>query len=242
MEILLPIVAILGIYHTIRIYLAGRAARKEYEAVEYRNCSTPNTEPWRWRQPAADVALQVKDIPAGSTIALEPHFNVSDYVLAVGGFLALGAFVLALPLALYFEFLGDPVDVPRGHAGLVLAGIAFTGGFVALSVRQRLVTLIRTPTHLVLEYTYGVFLRRRLQYPKTATLVCKVKDQSITDYDVEQDRPFYQLTVKRVSFFSLMGHDFYVYANPSQMSWLEGGIRNFFAPEPDRNEPEASPS
>ncbi len=236
MEIILPLVVILGIYHTIRIYLAGREAKKKYPPADYLTTSTPNSDPWRWRKPHDRIGLQVVDDEEHSSITFPTRFKMDDYLITLAGTAAIIAGIVILLFGLGLYFSGGPEEEVRGKMSFFLAGAGFFFGAVCFSVRQKIVKIIRTPAQMIIQYTYGVLFKRTVTYPQNMRLAIKVKDQRITDYDTAQETPFYEITVKKANWLSFSPSTFYICANPSQISWLQGGLSDYFTPathEPD---------
>ncbi len=235
MEILLPIIIVLGIYHSIRIYLAGREAKKNFPPADYLTTSDAVADLWRWRQPHEQLQLQLVEDDRESAIDFPPHFNSSDYILAVVCFLAFAGVVLFTLMGLYFWFIAEASEAYRGTGSFFLAGIGAFFGVFGLTVRQRALRLVRTPSELIVEYSYGVWIRRKARYPQNAKMIIKVKEQRISDYEMGQDAPFYTLTIRRVRLLSYFPTTFYISANPSQISWVQGGLSDYFSPNKEQD-------
>lgn len=234
MNILLPIIVVLGIFHSIRIYLAGREARKLHPPVEYHSSSKSNAESWQWRLPSEDVELEVIDSDDESHIDFNPYLNSSDLIFASFGYLSLIGCIAILFFSLWLKFTGGIAESYRVTMGYFLGGLGFFAAIILFNLRSRITSLIRKKHSMTIIYTYGYFFRRKIVIPESSKVVVKYSEQSFTDYDVSQDKPFYNFTIKPVRWLYIRPTRFYIAAHLTQISWITGGILDYFNPQENK--------
>ncbi len=231
MEILVPAILVLGIYHTIRIYLAGRKNKEQFPAADYLSQSSENSEQWRWRKPNQNIDLKLVDDKDQSSLVFDPHFCSTDYIVSVlgaGSYIAAVGFLL---FGLWFYFFGGSEDGLRIGAGFTLSFFAFIFGSAGHTFRQRVCKLSRTNSDLVLEYSYGTFFTRKILFSKKSKVNISVKEQSIVEYENSQTAPSYELLIAKKKIISFVPVKFYIPANQSQITWIQGGLNDWFNPQ-----------
>ena len=229
MSSIAAILAVLGIFHTIRIYAAGRAASRQHVPVNYTAQPGSSRASWRWQIAEENLDLKIIDDNSTSRIEFPPKFNFTDYFITLIGAVTYLAAVSFALFALWSYLFGGPESEGQVFAGFFLGGLSLFIGAVALAVRPRVTTLIRSKDKLSIEYTYGTFLRRLVSFSMQDKVTFKVKQQSITDYDISQALPFYELNTAKKSFVSMSPVKFYIVANQAQITWLQGGLTEWFS-------------
>jgi hypothetical protein len=187
------------------------------------------------------VGLQLEDEEQESRISFPVELNSIDYVVSVFGSLAYIGGILLLLYGTYTYFFTGAEGEETAFWLISIACVMAFFGAVCFSVRQRIVSLIRTPANLIVRYTYGAFWVRSIRFTKDTPISVRAKDQSITDYDTTQDVPYSEVTIKKISWMvSFRPVKFYVLANPSQVSWIKGGLMDWFASEENLSQNESS--
>jgi len=228
MEYIKAAIIILGLFHVVRLYFVGRKARLKTPPANYFKDSQANSAPWRWRIPHNNLALEIADTKNQSSINFLPNFKVSDHLITACGFFAYAGTIVFAIFGLYLMFFGDTIDSWRVTGSFLLAIMLCFLGMSFISTGQRILSLIRKPTGLKLQYSYGTWLTHSLFIGKQEKVLIEVKSQSVIDYDVFQNEPFYIITIKRESWFSFSPSKFYITVNPKQIGWIQEGLSDFF--------------
>jgi hypothetical protein len=212
-------IVVLGLWAVVKGVQHWRYFVRQHPPVEYR--PTANAERWRWSDPPTEITLR-KDDAAGHSRLLLPDIRSGNNVVGstIGYALALGG----VALLIYVFFLAPPTDQSGGGRFFVSVFIIVSGRLL-LDLDSRLVAIDLQPDCVIFVVRYGIFLFHRIEVRRDTVASFSGKVQNALAMERYQRNPHYYLFVQR----RLSSKRFITLCDPSQGSWLIGGLENWRA-------------
>ena len=203
-----------------------RKAKTQYPSVDYTPPELPESEAWRWATPPDDLELHTLQTEHLSWLHLRPIRSFNEIIFGLLGFaLALATlYVGGVVLINLFREPGFGWGLMQVIIVAVMAGLSY----LLCCVDSPVTTISRSPDTMTIHVRLAIFFQRTVTYKhkSAAHITFDGKLQNVLAMNTDQlDRlPDYNLTVKRRF---RPGQRFLMRCNPSQATWIIGGLNSW---------------
>lgn len=175
---------------------------------------------WRWADPPPGVELQILDTVDFSRVILPDARNTGQMVALVA---ACGLLLLGIGMTIDVLVLSSD----RGHIvdKLFLPALVLLFGGALLDYDCRLIAIDLREDRVVFVLRYGVYLTRNITMKVGRVRSFTGKVQSVLTVERDQPTPHFYLHARRF----LLAREFVTDCNPSQGTWVVGGLEHWRA-------------